>query len=325
MADRNKIVRFIKDWTLAVSMAVGAAAYLLFAFVPSLDGAAEFFSPIFDDILPLFMFLILFVTFCKVDFRRLRPVKWHFWVSIFQVLFTSIIVCLIIGFHMTGDSLILMEAMLTCIIGPVAAAAAVVTQKLGGNLEEMTTYTFESNFITALLIPICFPLIDKAADVSFIMAFLIILKRVCLVLVAPMIFAYIVKHAMHRFHQWIIGIKDLSYYLWGCSLMIVCGTTVKNIVHADCTVLFLFTIAMLGLVLCIVQFSVGRFIGHYFNSTVNSGQALGQKNTAFAIWIAYTYLNPLSSVGPGCYILWQNIINSVEIWMCRRQGLEHTA
>ena len=35
--------------------------------------------------------------------------------------------------------LILAEALLTCIISPCASAAPVVTQKLGGNLEEMTT------------------------------------------------------------------------------------------------------------------------------------------------------------------------------------------
>jgi BASS family bile acid:Na+ symporter len=34
--------------------------------------------------------------------------------------------------------------------------------------------------------------------------------------------------------------------------------------------------------------------------------------------MAYTYLNPLSSVGTGCYILWQNIINSIEIWQKRK-------
>ena len=33
------------------------------------------------------------------------------------------------------------------------------------------------------------------------------------------------------------------------------------------------------------------------------GQALGQKNTVLAIWMAVTYLNPLSSVGPGSYCL----------------------
>lgn len=156
-------------------------------------------------------------------------------------------------------------------------------------------------------------------------AFLKILNQVCLVLVVPMGLAYVVKHYFHRFHRWVVGVKDLSYYLWGCSLMIVTGTTMKNIVHAETSVPFLLLIALLGLLLCVIQFSVGRFIGHYFNATVNAGQALGQKNTAFAIWIAYSYLNPISSVGPGCYILWQNIINSVEIWMYRKRGLERSA
>ena len=311
------VVRFIKDWTLPVSMAVGSVLYLLFAYTPALEQAAVFFAPIFDAILPLFMFLILFVTFCKVDFHKLRPVMWHWWIGFFQVLFVIVIVGAIVVFQITGRNLILLEAILTCVIGPCAAAAAVVTQKLGGSLEEMTSYTFLSNFITALLIPICFPMIDKAANISFIAAFLKILYEVCVVLLVPMLLAYIVKHYLHRFHKMITSVKDLSYYMWGCSLMIVTGTTVKNICHADTTTGFLFMIALLGLILCIIQFAVGRYIGHFFNHTVEAGQALGQKNTAFAIWIAYAFLNPLSSVGPGCYILWQNIINSIEIWRYR--------
>jgi BASS family bile acid:Na+ symporter len=312
-------IKFLKDWTLPVSMAFGAIVYLIFGLTPALDGAAQFFSPIFDAILPLFMFLILFVTFCKVDFRKLIPVQWHLWIGIFQVLFVAIIVGAILAFHITGRSLILLEAILTCIIGPCAAAAAVVTQKLGGNLEEMTTYTFISNFITATLVPICFPLIDKDVDMSFLQAFFLILYKVCLVLVVPMLLAYIVKHHMHRFHAWVTSVKDLSYYLWGFSLTIVTGTTVKNIVNANTTAGFIMLIALLGLILCIIQFAVGRYVGHFFDNTTEAGQALGQKNTAFAIWIAYTYLNPLSSVGPGCYILWQNLINSVELWQFRKK------
>lgn len=319
------IIRFIKNWTLPISMAIGMTTYSVFAFIPPLDGAATFFAPIMDAILPLFMFLILFVTFCKVDFRRLIPVKWHFWVGVFQVVFVLLIMVVILGCKLTGNALILMEALLTCIIGPCAAAAAVVTQKLGGNLEEMTTYTFLSNFITALLIPICFPLIEHSGHITFLSAFLKILNEVCIVLVVPMFLAYIVKHHFHRFHRWIINIKDLSYYLWGCSLMIVTGTTLKNIVHAETATSFLVLIGLLGLVLCITQFAAGRMIGQRFDATIDAGQALGQKNTAFAIWIAYTYLNPIASVGPGCYILWQNIINSVEIWLYRRKGLERSA
>ena len=222
---------------------------------------------------------------------------------------------LILGFHMQGDSLILMEAILMCVICPCATAAAVVTQKLGGSLEQMTTYTFLSNFITVLLVPVCFPMIEKSADITFWAAFIKILHEVFIVLILPMFLAYIVKHYMHRLHKKIISVKDLSYYLWACSLMIVTGTTVKNIVNAETSLALLMAIAFLGLLMCVVQFAVGRFIGHYFDHTQEAGQALGQKNTAFAIWLSTAYLNPLSSVGPGCYILWQNIVNSVEIFI----------
>ena len=316
------IVRFIKDWTLPVAMGIGAVAYLVFGLTPGLEPAAEFFGPIFETILPAFMFLVLFVTFCKVDFRKLRPVAWHFWTGLFQLIFIATLMGLMLGFSMTGESLVLLEAILMCVICPCATAAAVVTQKLGGSLEQMTTYTFLSNFLTALLVPVCFPMIEKGADITFWEAFLKILHEVFVVLIVPMLLAYVVKHHMHRFHAWVVSIRDLSYYLWACSLMIVTGTTVKNIVNADTTIALLTAIALLGLVMCVVQFAVGRFIGHFFDHAQESGQAMGQKNTAFAIWLSSTYLNPLSSVGPGCYILWQNIINSIEIWQHRRKERE---
>ena len=321
----NNILRFVKNWTLPVSIFTGIAVYLVFALVPALDAAGTAMAPFFDDILPLFMFCILFVTFCKVNFRRLIPVWWHWWVGVFQVLTVALVMALIIGLRLKGDALVLAEAVLTCIIGPCASAAPVVTQKLGGDLEQMTTYTFLSNFITAMLIPICFPMIDKAADMSFLSAFAIILYRVFTVLVVPMILAYIVKHATPALCRRITSVKDLSYYLWGCSLLIVSGTTMKNILHASCSIMFLALIAFASLMLCFVQFAAGRYIGRHFGQTENAGQALGQKNTAFAIWIACTYLTPLSSVGPGFYILWQNIINSIEIWIYRKRGLEKTA
>ena len=323
------IVRFIKDWTLPVSMGIGAVAYLLFAFTPQLDATGTQLAPFFATILPLFMFLVLFVTFCKVDVRQLHPVAWHGWVGLFQLLFVGVLMVFLLfpsstihhplstihyPLSTTPSTKILLEALLMCVISPCATAAAVVTQKLGGSLEQMTTYTFLSNFLTALLVPICFPLIEKSANITFFTAFLKILHEVFLVLVMPMLLAYIVKHHFQRLHRRIIAIRDLSSYLWACSLMIVTGTTVKNIVHAEASVWLLTAIALLGLIICIVQFAVGRFIGHYFDHTQEAGQALGQKNTAFAIWLSSVYLNPLSSVGPGCYILWQNIVNSIEIW-----------
>ena len=268
-------------------MGAGALLYLLFAFTPQLDDMATAMGPFFATILPLFMFLILFVTFCKVDFRQLRPVAWHGWVVLFQVLFIGVLMALMLmpSGEPPTQAKVLMEALLMCCISPCATAAAVVTQKLGGSLEQMTTYTFLSNFMTVLLAPLCFPLIEKGADITFLAAFTKILHEVFLVLVVPMLLAYIVKHHLKGLHRRIVAVRDLSYYLWACSLMIVTGTTVKNIVHAEVSVWLLTAIALLGLLICIVQFAVVRFIGHYFDHTQEAGQALGQKNTAFAIWV----------------------------------------
>lgn len=322
-----QIVRFIKNWTLPIAMITGTLIYLIFHFTPALHPIGAWYAPYNDNILPDFMFLILFVTFCKVDFKKLIPVKWHLWIGLQQVVFVLLITGIIVGFDTTSNALILLESVLVCIIGPCAAAAAVITAKLGGNLEEMTTYTFISNFVSALLIPICFPILpqtENAMTIEFFPLFLKILWKVSAILLMPMLLAFVVKHTMHRLHRRIVGVKDLSYYLWGCSLVVVSGTTTMNIVDAweRTSLFFLFSIASISLLLCIVQFATGRFIGHYFSKVIEAGQSLGQKNTAFAIWIATAFLNPLSSVGPGCYILWQNIINSVEIWIFRKKGME---
>src|SRR5574344_741238 len=157
----NRIIKFVRDWTLPTAIVTGIVLYLLFHFTPWLQPIGRWYAPYNGNVLPDFMFLILFVTFCKVDFKRLLPVKWHLWIVVQQIVFVFAMLGLIKGFEMTGNGLVMMEAILACIIGPCAAAAAVVTSKLGGNLEEMTTYTFISNFISALLIPLCFPLLPQ--------------------------------------------------------------------------------------------------------------------------------------------------------------------
>ncbi len=317
--------RIIKEWTLPVAMAFGTLVYLVFAFVPWLDGCSQFFAPVMEAVLPLFMFLVLFVTFCKVDFHKMRPVWWHLWVSVLNLVIVAMAMAALLSLPLFGTTFpastkVLLESVLMCIIAPCATAAAVVTQKLGGSLEQTTTFTFISNIITALLVPLCFPLIEKGMEVTFLAAFSKTLCEVASLLVLPMLLAYIVKHFCHRLHRFIIGVRDLSFYLWGCSLTIVTGITVRNIVHAQASLQLLLAIAFLGLAVCVAQFALGRYVGHFSGRAQEAGQALGQKNTALAIWLSTTYLQPLSSVGPGCYILWQNIINSMEIYYKMRDG-----
>lgn len=319
------LLRFLRNWTLPVAIVTGLLLYLLFAYTPQLAPAANFFGPILEAIFPLFMILILFVVFCKVDFHRLRLQRWHLWVSLFQLGMVALMVGVALLFRLDGTLLIVFESVLCCVISPCAAAAPVVTQKLGGRLEQMTSYLFLSNMLAALLIPTIFPVIDHSAQIPFLAAFLQILRGVSMVLLLPMAMAYVVKHYFCPFHRWIVSVNDLSFYTWALSLSIVSGVTLRSILHASAPIALLLLIAVLALLACLLQYMVGRWLGGYSQTVIESGQALGQKNTAFAVWVALTYLYPLATVGPGCYILWQNIINSIEIWHQRKLGLERPA
>jgi BASS family bile acid:Na+ symporter len=71
---------------------------------------------------------------------------------------------------------------------------------------------------------------------------------------------------------------------------------------------------IVSLVLCCLQFLTGRRIGKHYGDAVSAGQGLGQKNTILAIWMAQTYLHPLTAIAPAGYIIWQNIINSYQLY-----------
>lgn len=308
------LIRFLKEWTLPVAIAMGTVCYLTFYYIPQLDEVGDMLSPVFDVLFPITVFLTLFVTFCKVNFQEMRPHRWHIGVLVAQLMLVAAIVMICLSLEDRPDSKLVWEAMLTCVIGPSAAAAPVVVGKLGGNISTMTTYTLISSFVSALMIPLVFPMLEQMVHVDFFDAFLIILEKVSMVLLLPLVLGWLMQHYVKKICMKIAAMPNLSFYCWAVSLSITTGITVKNIVHSSATPWLLLMIALLTFVLCFVQFFIGRGIGCRLGEEINSGQALFQKNTALSIWVAYMYLNPVASIGAGCYVLWQNIINSIELW-----------
>ena len=313
------ILRFLKDWTLPVAISVGAIIYLLFYRVPCLDDAGNTLGPVIDTVFPVAVFLTLFSTFCRVDFHQMRPHRWLVGVLVAQLLLVALNCWIIFGVEAHPEQKILWESVLTCIIGPTATAAPVVTAKIGGNINTMTAFVVVSSLASALMIPAVFPLLERGNHLDFWTAFVIILQKVGTVLIMPLVLGWVMQHYVKRLCAWIVSIPDLSFDLWSVQLCITSGVTVRNIVHSNASLTRLLMIAALSLALCFVLFLTGRSIGRHLGDEINSGQALFQKNTALSIWVAYMYLNPVASVGAGCYVLWQNIINSLELWEYRRK------
>ena len=314
----DKLLRFLKDWTLPVAIAVGTVCYLTFYYVPQLDGLGDSLGEFVDAIFPLMVFSTLFSTFCRIDFHEMRPHRWHVGVIVTQLVLIALNVWIIFCVEGNLWQKILWESLLTCIIGPAATAAPVVTAKIGGNINTMTAFVVLSSFVSALTIPAVFPLLERGAGLDFWSAFFIILQKLAIVLILPLALGWYMQHFAKRVCAWIVSIPDLSFYLWAAQLSVTSGVTVRNIVHCDAGLSLLLMIAILSLILCFVLFLIGRSVGYHLGDEINGGQASFQKNTALSIWVAYTYLNPMASVGAGCYVLWQNIINSLELWQYRK-------
>ena len=316
-------------YTLPLAIATGTALYLLFANVRALESAANVLGPCCETALPISIFLTLLVTFSKVDFHLMRLRRWHLSILAMQLL----LVLMLMGLQLLSMSQLhlhslayVLEAVLVCVIAPCATASPVVTAKLGGDLTQMTTFVLLSSMVASLLIPLVFPLLEQiiacgTTSMTFVFqteTFLAILRRLSVVLMLPLLLGAVVRHWIGWLRRWIINNPDLGFYLWSFSLSITAGITVRNIVHSAASVGLLTGIAVLSGMTAVCQFGIGRKIGDKFGATICAGQGMFQKNTALAIWIAYTYLTPVASIGAGCYVLWQNLVNSVELWLHKR-------
>ena len=97
------------------------------------------------------------------------------------------------------------------------------------------------------------------------------------------------------------------------------AVTTQSIVHTTVSLACQAGIAAVSLVSCLLQFGLGKYFGRRYGESISAGQALGQKNTVFAIWLGYTFLTPVTAIAGGFYSIWHNLINS---WQLYRKNQE---
>lgn len=310
----RKFWTFIKDWTLPVAMIVGVLSYFAFKDIRALEPvlpAARWVSSHFP---PWLIFFMLLFTFTKVHPKDLWPRRAHLWLILIQVLGSVGIYLLLHPFNE-----VVAQSAMVCIICPTATAAAIITEKLGGKVDALITYVIEINLVVSVFVPAVFPLIEPHEGLTFFQAFLTILKRVVPLLVFPLVTAWFLRFCIPAVHKWLYDNRGAAFYLWALSLVLVMAQTTKSLVESEYSLGVELSIALVGLVTCVLQFVIGKKIGSRYGDRISAGQGLGQKNTVLAIWMAYTYLNPVTAVAPGCYVVWQNIINSWQLYRKRKR------
>ena len=322
-----KNIRSVLDSNaLWLGMLIGAVGYKWFV--------------VLSPILPWLIFWMLFFTFCKVNPMLLRLHKWHWVVLGLQMV-------LAIGGYFglkawTGNE-VLSQGLMLCFIMPTATAAAIVAGKLGGSIQNLTTFTLLSNFATAIVVPAFFPIVNPAADMTFWSAFWLILSRVSPLLLGPFFAAWLVRIVYERWKKKEFELSHqmaaVPFYLWVTSIIVLSAVVTETVVENFAGQISNIIILVIGsLVACLLQFGIGKYVGYKLPaaskgkdyqdvlinpkaapktmpgvSSMTAGQALGQKNTSLGVWMAQTYLNPMAILGAAAYIIWQNLFNSAQM------------
>ncbi|MDE7111270.1 MAG: transporter [Muribaculaceae bacterium] len=286
----------LKPWILPIAMVVG------FLFHDSMEPLAW--------TAPWLIFAMLLLTFCKVKPEEFRitplsriliPVQILGGISLYFVL------------HPLSESLA--QGMFICVFCPTATAAPVIVGLLGGSVPRLATFSILSNMVVALLAPPIFTLIGTDG-VEFMPTFLTIAAKVIPLIVGPLVLAFVLLRCVPKVHHQLANRASLSFYMWAFSLIIVVGRAVSFVMREPARVIPLMVALGIGAgVVCVLQFFIGRQIGGQWGDKIAGAQGLAQKNTVLAIWMAMTFMNPICSVAPAAYILWQNTINSVQLYL----------
>ena len=316
------MLKFLKDWMLPIAIVLGIVSYMILYLVPELaENVEPGFSAFAKNIQPVLMAIMLFLQFNKISPHDLRFRRWHLVALAIQVVLFVVFAWVAVILP-DGTGKILAECAMLCFVCPTAAAAGVVTNKLGGSLSDTVSYVVLINVTAAFIIPLVIPLFNSSPDATFFRSFSAICMKIFPLLVMPLLVAWLIRYTVRPLQRWLMRYADWAFYVWGGALTFAIYLATKALVTSGISVWGAMLIGLVSLACTLIQFAVGRAAGRVLAKnddelmldSITAGQALGQKNSGFLIWLGYSYLTPVTSVAGGLYSVWQNLINSLELF-----------
>jgi BASS family bile acid:Na+ symporter len=266
---------------------------------------------------PYLIFSILLLNFAAVDVKKMHFSKMYLWLMLYQMGVSIGMYYLLKAFN---ASEILAQGVMLGVLCPVAASVVVIACMLGANRETVTSYTIIGNLMVAIVAPIYFSFIGNHQEIPFWTSFWMILGKIGTVIALPFFVALTTQVVMPKVHDLLCKIKGSSFYLWALALTITLGQTIDFMfMEGKENLSAIFWLGVFSIAFCAVQFALGKYIGYKYGDIIAGGQLLGQRNSAMGIWMANTYLNPLAAIFPALYSVWQNLFNSIQLWVHDRK------
>ncbi len=197
---------------------------------------------------------------------------------------------------------------------PTAAAAPAITIFLRREVAFVTTSVFLTSTLVALLLPLSLPWVaGREASVAVLdvagpvlgLIFIPLFLSLALRWISPPAAAWIMRHSGAAFVLFLANVFIASA---GASAFIQQSGGQALITAGK--------IAVATAALCLFQFRFGEWLGRK-GKPIETGMALGRKNTMFGIWLALTFIHPVAALGPIFYILFQNLYYSWQLYVTR--------
>ena len=293
--------KFIKNWILVIAILLGVIIHPW----------VEYFA----FLSPYLISLVLVFAFSAMSIRQLKLERSHLLFIVLQIAFGAFLYIALAPY----DKILAMGVMV-CALCPTASSAPAVVRMLGGNVAYIASYLFFVNIVMAVVIPLFFSYVMNSESIAFGTIFIGIAKRVGALLLVPLVLARLIKRYNPKLNNFFVSKTQISFYIWAIALVIVIANTIRFLKrHYVDSGESIFFMIIASLFICVMQFWVGRKIGKRYGDSTTLGQAFGQKNTILAIWMTQSFLSPFASIVPAGYILWQNIINSYELYKSRKK------
>jgi len=262
---------------------------------------------VFSCLIQYLLMFILFFAFLdvkiKLDFLNINV----FLILIANVVLAIIFYMLLLPFNREFALLAFITA-----ISPTANSAPIVVNYLNGKTDYVLASLLITNIAIALIIPFILPVIFSKNEFNISTG--IILGATLYTVFIPVLLSQLTHFIPDKIINPVKQIKFISFYAW-LAILFLSTSKASYFLLNDCTSSkqLLVSTAIIPLVICIVNFSLGYVIGGK-KFAKEASQSLGQKNTTFTIWLSLTFLNPFFVLGPAFYIIYHNLYNSYQFY-----------
>lgn len=102
-------MEIFRKFSLPCSLVMGALGYLIFANVPFLVPIGDYCGPRLVSLMPVVLFSLLYVTFCKIEIKEMKPKAWHFILQLIRTSLALMMVVLIFEFGSDYSTKLILE------------------------------------------------------------------------------------------------------------------------------------------------------------------------------------------------------------------------